>query len=85
MNIKDLVGAGKTVRFQHYQSGELWYVTDCGFEFPVPISDCGDGLFANTDKAILFMRYIRKHLAFIDRSRDEQFVCTPDNQIGVLA
>ncbi len=32
------------------------------FQFPVPIEDCGDGQFNVEDKAILFMRYIRKHL-----------------------
>ncbi len=32
------------------------------FTFPVPISDCGDGTFNAEDKAILYMRYIRKQL-----------------------
>jgi hypothetical protein len=31
------------------------------FQFPVPISDCGDGQFNAEDKAIYFMRYIRKY------------------------
>ena len=40
----------------------------------MPISDCGDGTFLAEDKAILFMRYIRKHVAFLEeakRSHDE--------------
>lgn len=61
-SIKDLVGGGRTVSFLHYRQNELWYVTDNGFEFPVPINDTGDGIFLAQDKAILFMRYIRKHL-----------------------
>jgi len=40
-----------------------------GFEFPVPVSDCGDGTFLAEDKAILFMRYIRKHVAYLDESK----------------
>lgn len=63
-NIKDIV-KDKTVTFVKYRKGELIYVTECGLEFPVPISDTGDGVFLATDKAITFMRYIRIHLANI--------------------
>ncbi len=52
------------VRFAFYKDGELWYRTDVGgFEFPVPIGDVGTGVFMAEDKGILFMRWIRKHLA----------------------
>jgi len=34
--------------------------------FPVPIDDTGDGTFLNEDKAMLFMRYIRKQLSAIE-------------------
>lgn len=50
------------VQFVKYQKNELFYKTETGLVFPVPISDCGDGAFLNEDKAMLFMRYIRKHL-----------------------
>ena len=50
------------VQFQFYRKGELFYKTDSGFEFTVPIADCGDGVFLNEDKAMLFMRYIRRQL-----------------------
>lgn len=33
------------------------------FIFPVPISDIGNATFNRSDKGILFMRYIRKHIA----------------------
>ena len=63
--LKDLVSNGKTVKFVMYRKGELHYVssdiTD-NFHFTVPIEDCGDGMFLAEDKAILFMRYIRKQL-----------------------
>lgn len=67
--LKELVAGGKMVTFSHYRQNELWYKTDCGFEFPVPIEDTGDGTFLATDKALLFMRYIRKHLESIEAGR----------------
>ncbi len=57
---------GKKVTFLHYAHKELWYTTECGFEFPVPIEDCGDATFLAEDKAMLFMRYIRKHIELIN-------------------
>lgn len=50
----------KNVHFKYYRDGDLWYETENGFLFPVPISDIGTATFLATDKAILFMRYIRK-------------------------
>ncbi len=64
--LKDMVSGGKSVEFQYYRKGELWYSTECGFMFPVPISDTGDGTFSKRDKAMLFMRYIRKHLEAVE-------------------
>jgi len=63
--IKDMV-KNKLVEFQFYRDGDLWYKTECGFQFPVPISDTKGALFLRTEKAILLMRYIRKHLELID-------------------
>lgn len=69
--IKELVAGGKQVTFTFYRQNELWYVTDCGFEFPVPITDTGDGVFLAKDKAVLFMRYIRKHLESIEAGKKD--------------
>lgn len=33
---------------------------DAVFEFPVPLDDVGDATLEKEDKAIMFMRYIRK-------------------------
>ena len=62
MTLKELV-KGKKVRFKLYRDSELWYETDDGFEFPVPIADTGTGIFKAEDSAIAYMRWIRKHLA----------------------
>ncbi len=48
----------------------MWYTTECGFDFPVPIADTGNAKFLNEDKAMMFMRYIRKHIAYIDAAKD---------------
>jgi hypothetical protein len=69
MSIKDMVANGRKVRFVRYKENELWYVTECGFEFPVPIADTGEATFLAEDKAMLFMRYIRKHLAMLEEAR----------------
>lgn len=53
------------VTFEYYRKGVLYYRTESGLTFPVPIEDTGDASFKVKDKAILFMRYIRKHLASV--------------------
>lgn len=68
MNIKEMI-KNKIVKFTYYREGHLYYITECGFEFPVPISDTGEATFKNEDKAIYFMRYIRKH---IDEIQEDQ-------------
>lgn len=72
--IKELV-ANTEVHFTHYHDGNLWYEVRYGgtsedgrdvgvntFPFPVPIEDIGNATFKASDKAMLFMRYIRRHL-----------------------
>lgn len=63
--IKELV-KDKTATFSFYRDRQLWYVTDDGFEFPVPIEDIGGATFLSEHKAITLMRYIRKHLDTIE-------------------
>ena len=67
-----MVKPGKSVSFVRYQNKELWYITDCGFEFPVPIEDTGEAAFIRHDKAMLFMRWIRKHLAMLESAKQNQ-------------
>lgn len=63
--LRDCVSGDKRVTFCQYRDLNLWYVCDNGFEFPVPISDTGSGIFMREDKASYFMRWIRKHLDFL--------------------
>ena len=62
------------VHFSRYHKGHLYYrihdfhpdpKPESGalymtYEFPVPTEDIGDATFNETEKALLFMRYIRK-------------------------
>ena len=62
MTVKDHIQG--RVRFEYYRDSALWYRTsETDFLFPVPISDIGNATFLAEDKASLFMRYIRKHMA----------------------
>jgi len=67
--LKEMVNNHQKVRFRYYRDKELWYSTECGFEFPVPIDDTGTGIFLAEDRAILFMRWIRRHRDLIENSR----------------
>ena len=74
MNVKDLVNNGQRVKFVKYQQQELWYKCENGFEFPVPISDTGDAAFAEEDKALLFMRWIKKHIDMLEHAKRSEGV-----------
>ena len=67
--LKEMIVNNQKVRFSFYRDGQLWYETECGFRFPVPIEDVGTATFLAEDRAILFMRYIRKQLAALDAAR----------------
>lgn len=64
MTLKEIV-KDNIVHFNSYRKGILYYkvtVNNKNYRFPVPIEDTGDATFLDKDKAILFMRYIRKAL-----------------------
>tara|TARA_R110000823_G_scaffold115491_4_gene238177 strand:+ start:1596 stop:1859 length:264 start_codon:yes stop_codon:yes gene_type:complete len=67
--LKDIVAPPAQVHFQHYFDGALWYETDSGLSFPVPIDDIGNATFPRDDKAMLYMRYIRKQLNMLESEK----------------
>jgi len=67
--LKEMIVNNQKVSFSFYRDGQLWYETECGFRFPVPIEDAGTATFLAEDRAILFTRYIRKQLAVVDEAR----------------
>ncbi len=68
-SLKEMIVNNQKVKFSFYRDGQLWYETECGFRFPVPITDAGTATFLAEDRAILFMRYIRKQMATLDNAR----------------
>lgn len=72
MSLKDRVTGDKTVTFVRYQNKDLWYVCEDGFEFPVPIDDAGSAEFKAQDRALFFMRWIRKHMDVISQALESQ-------------
>lgn len=71
MNIKDIV-KNQNAHFVFYRDECLFYETENGFQFPVPVSDAGSATFNSEEKAILLMRYIRKHLAKTNLAKKKQ-------------
>lgn len=72
MTIKDLV-KDRRVEFKFYRDKQLWYgVEGTDFEFPVPIEDIGNATFLAEDKAMMFMRYIRKHYDLKQKAKEAQ-------------
>jgi hypothetical protein len=67
--LKEMVVDNQKVRFSFYRDGLLWYETECGFRFPVPLSEAGTATFLAEDRAILFMRYIRRQMETLEEAR----------------
>lgn len=65
VRIFDLVN-DKVVRFMYFREGNFIYECENGFQFPVGIDDIGTATLLSCDKAIYFMRWIRKHLKTIE-------------------
>lgn len=63
--VSEHVKDGQKVTFQYFRDGEFWYKTDNGLLFPISLEEINGGkvtLLAE-DKAIFFMRWIRKYIS----------------------
>jgi hypothetical protein len=61
-SIKDLI-KNNVATFNFYRHGVAYYDIkhdNKTYTFPVPLSDIGEATLLATDKAIFFMRYLRK-------------------------
>ena len=66
-----MVKDNKKSYFQYYRDGSLWYKTECGFEYPVPVSDIGIATYNYIMKSISMMIYIRKQIKFWQDCKDK--------------
>ncbi len=66
MNIKHFVFKGNNVEFDSYRAGIFYYNVKSflgeWFQFQVPIDDIGNATLSAQDKAVTFMRWIRKSI-----------------------
>ena len=60
--VKEHIINDQKVHFSFYREGILYYKTDKGLLFEVPISDTGNACFNAEDKAMLYMRWIWKQI-----------------------
>lgn len=67
-----------TAKFSFYRAGNLYYTTESGLEFPVPLEDTDGATFLSEDKAIFFMRWIRKHLVSLEKEKAIQQIMVGD-------
>lgn len=67
LDIKRAVSDNRLVTFKYYRDGSLWYETEFGELFPVPVEDIGNATFNKAEKAILLMRYMRKFNASLEQ------------------
>ena len=61
MEVDKILKDNETVRFMFFLSGKLWYRTESGFKFPVPIKSSYQSVFLNEDRANRFYPYIKAH------------------------
>lgn len=75
--VTELVKNNNLAQFDRCEDRTLWYAvhynaSDTGyvlqFEFPISIDDTAGGVFRAHDKALFFMRWIRKHVEFLNDS-----------------
>ncbi len=60
-NVAKILENNESVSFMFFLSGKLWYRTESGFKFPVPIKSTGQSVFLNEDRANRFYPYIKAH------------------------
>jgi len=62
--ILEHVNQGQKVTFQYFRDNEFWYKTDKGLMFPIPLAEAqaGRATFLASDKAIYYMRWIKKYI-----------------------
>lgn len=76
--VKDVMR--EQARFVKYQDGKLWYQitsydvigTPHLFDFPIDVTDAGGGEFCSSEKALTLMRWLRKHIEFLNGAATAQ-------------
>lgn len=64
VSIKEHVVNNQKVHFSFFRDNQFWYKTDLGFLFPISLEEVQSGkvTLLQEDKALLFMRWMRKYI-----------------------
>ena len=75
---KEHVNKGEMAHFEYFRDEEFWYRTDKGLLFPVSLKEAlvGRATFLAHDKAIYFMRWIRRYVAACRREAADMEAAT---------
>lgn len=65
----DLVKGNKIARFKFFRDATLWYEVE-GFQYPISGDDLKGATFKVEETALLHMRWIRKHLQYLQECID---------------
>ena len=71
VNVKEHVKGNQKARFDFYRGSILYYKTEKGLLFEIPVSETGDAVFGAEERAMLLMRWIRKQLEENEKGRKE--------------
>lgn len=80
-NLKEMVKDKKRARFCFYRDDALYYETECGFKFKVPLSDTGTGTFLAEESALQMMRWIRPAIQEIEEARGKFIADEIDKEV----
>lgn len=65
-----------SVHFLQYYDGDLWYETETGFRFPVPVAEAGNMTCLAEDRAENFSKWINRHLKVMGLGYHSQNDCS---------
>ncbi len=69
MKVDKILQDNESVYFMFFLSGKLWYRTESGFKFPVPVKGVpGQSVFLSEDRANRFYPYIKAHAEKLDKT-----------------
>lgn len=58
---------GKVI-FVYYRDGSLWYLTETGLKFPVPLVSGSSEIFMSVEKGISMTKYISNYIKQIEKN-----------------
>ncbi len=71
MKISDYIKEDTTATFSYCDGEALWYVlSGTFFIFPVPLEETKGATFKVRDKAVFFMRWVRKQLEYWEKEQE---------------